>query len=232
MTWYSIITILFRCPASLDACDESSPRICKTYFEAKHAVEPFVRPYYLVYAAPYVEIVQPYYDTVDRTVIGPARAYAVKYGAPRAEQLKTLAQSQWDQNVHPQLAKAQTAVAEQYAKLLGPHVESVTAAVGPYLSVARESALQTNEDLILPAFRLVAPYVVQGYATASSFTTQTAVPTAVWTWRQVAAFLDGAVWPRLQVLYLDTVEPQLAKIGQRLGRYSDNGGQVTKQKTR
>ncbi|EFX02698.1 hypothetical protein CMQ_2627 [Grosmannia clavigera kw1407] len=230
LTWYSIITILFRCPASLDACDEASPRICKPYFEAKLAVEPFVRPYYDVYAAPYVEVVRPYYDTVDRMVIGPARQYAVKYGAPRAEQLKLLTRSQWDKNVQPQLAKAQGVAAEKYAVLLGPHVDGAVAVVRPYVAIARQSALQTHEDVILPSFRFVAPYALQGYAAGSSFVTGTAVPTAIWTWRRVAAFLDGAVWPRLQLLYIDTVEPQLAKIGQRLGRYSDKG-QGTKQKT-
>ncbi len=29
LTWYTIITVLFRCPATLDQCDDSSPRVCR-----------------------------------------------------------------------------------------------------------------------------------------------------------------------------------------------------------
>ncbi|KLU93049.1 hypothetical protein MAPG_11988, partial [Magnaporthiopsis poae ATCC 64411] len=69
LTWYAIITILFRCPETLDRCTDASPAVCVPYFQLKHIIVPHVEPYYNTYAAPYVKTVQPYYDTVDRTVL-------------------------------------------------------------------------------------------------------------------------------------------------------------------
>ncbi|OAA59008.1 hypothetical protein SPI_06210 [Niveomyces insectorum RCEF 264] len=221
LTWYSIYVLLFRCPANLEACDESTPRICTPYFRAKQIVAPYATTCYDAYAAPYVQVVKPYYDTVDRAVLAPTRTYAVKYGAPQVARAQAVGRTQWDNNVQPQLAKARAAAAQQYDRILGPYVNQLAAAVGPYYEAARDSALQTHRDVILPTYAFVAPYATRGYEAVSAFTTHTVIPSAVWTWNKVAVFVDGIVWPRLRVLYVDTVEPQLEKIGQRLGRYSD-----------
>lgn len=220
-TWYSIFVLLFRCPSSLEECDASSPQICKPYFQIKQAVAPHAQRQYDAYAAPYVEVVKPYYDTVDRAVIGPTWKYAVKYGAPHVEQAQAFGQAQWNKNIQPQLAKAQDAAIQQYSQVLGPHVDKVATAVAPYYEIGRNSALQTHHEVILPAYEFLSPYALQGYSAAASFTTGTAVPVAVWTYGQAAEFIDANILPRLRVIYVDTVEPQLEKIGLNLGRYSD-----------
>ncbi|KAJ2965163.1 hypothetical protein NQ176_g10753 [Zarea fungicola] len=45
-TWAAILTILFRCPATLEECDETSPFVCRRYFQVKNAVLPHAKPYY------------------------------------------------------------------------------------------------------------------------------------------------------------------------------------------
>lgn len=218
-TWYAIITILFRCPATLDACTDDSPPICKPYFHVKHAVAPRLEPYYNTYAAPYVELAKPYYNTVDNAVLTPAWQQTVKYGAPAVAQAQNIGNAQWQKTFQPQLVKYQALAKSKYDEALGPHVNQVASAVGPYYDIARTNALQTYYSVLLPSYQFVEPYAFQGYSTASAFTTSTVVPTTRWAWSKTHAFLDGTVWPQLRVIYVDTVEPQLVKIGKRLGRY-------------
>ncbi|KAK0639950.1 hypothetical protein B0T16DRAFT_361628 [Cercophora newfieldiana] len=220
LIWYAIGTILLRCPATLDACDQSSPGICKPYFQLKHAVSPHLEPYYDTYAAPYVDLVQPYYNTVDERVIAPSWRYAKKHGAPRLEQAQGLALAQWQKSVQPQIAKYQELANSKYDETLAPHISTAKATFSPYYDIARTNALQTYHEVLLPSYEYVHPYARKGYAAASAFTTSTAVPAALWTWNKTYTFLDGTVWPQLRVIYVENVEPQLVKIGKRLGRYN------------
>ncbi|KAL8349070.1 hypothetical protein RB601_002075 [Gaeumannomyces tritici] len=225
LTWYAIITILFRCPETLDRCTEASPAVCVPYFQLKHIVVPHVEPYYNTYAAPYVKTARPYYDAVDRAVLTPARGYAVKYGAPAAAKAQALGHAQWQKTVQPQLLKYQALARAKYDASLAPHVDRASAAAGPYYDIARTSALQTYHEVILPTYDFVQPYALQGYAAASHFAINTAVPSAVWAWNKTYIFLDSSVWPQVRVIYTDTVEPQLVRIGKRLGRYNNTGAQ-------
>ncbi|KAK2604902.1 hypothetical protein N8I77_007794 [Diaporthe amygdali] len=224
-TWYSILSILFRCPATLEECTDAAPRICKPYFQLKHAVSPHVEPYYNTYAAPYVELARPYYETVDQRVLTPSWAYATKHGAPRVAQAQAFGKEKWEKNLQPELAKYQALAQVKYDQTLAPHVNQVTSAVAPYYEVARTNALQTYHDYLLPSYIFVQPYAQQGYTAASTFTTETAIPSTIWAWNKTQVFLDGTVWPQLRSLYTENVEPQLLKIGQRLGRYNGNNTQ-------
>ncbi|KAK7952832.1 uncharacterized protein PG986_008560 [Apiospora aurea] len=221
LTWYSIISILFRCPASIQDLTESSPKVCKSYFQLKEVVSPHLTPYYDAYAAPYVELAKPYYDTVNRTVVTPARTYAVKYGGPQLSKAQALGLAQWEKTVQPQLLKYQALAKVQYDKNAAPHVAKVTDVVEPYYLVAKANALQTYNDVMLPAYVFVQPYALQGYDMASSFTVDTAVPTTLWAWNKTYIFLDGVVWPRVRNVYIKTVDPQVARIMDRLGRHQD-----------
>ncbi|KAH8898402.1 hypothetical protein GQ53DRAFT_636608 [Thozetella sp. PMI_491] len=221
LTWYSIFTVLFRCPPTLEACDETSPRICRPYFRLKQTVSPHLQPYYETYAAPYVELASPYYQTLDNHVITPGWAYATKHGQPLVTQGQAYSQAQWDKNVQPLLVKYQALAEAKYHETLAPHVERASTAVGPYYDIARTSALQTYHEVLLPTIVYLQPYAHQGYETASAFTTDVAVPSIVWAWNKTYLFLDSTVLPQLRVVYVENVEPQLVKIGQRLGRYSE-----------
>ncbi|KAI1413020.1 hypothetical protein F5Y13DRAFT_199511 [Hypoxylon sp. FL1857] len=221
LTWYSIYTLLFRCPSTLDACNDETPKICKPYFHIKSVVSPHVTPYYDAYAAPYIDVAKPYYNTVDRVLITPTRTYAIKYGGPRVAQAKAISQAKWQENVQPKLSKYQTLAKTQYDQTVAPHIETVSAALSPYYNIARTNALQTYHEFLLPAYAFVQPYAAQGYDAAHSFTTDTAVPSAIWAWNKTCAFLDSTVWPHLRDVYVMKVEPQLVRIGERLGRYKE-----------
>jgi hypothetical protein len=217
--WYAVYTVLFRCPATIDACDETSPKICKLYFQAKQTLSPHLTPYYETYAAPYVDLAWPYYENVDQVVITPARTYAIKYGGPQLRKAQALARTQWEKNVQPELVKYQALAKEKYDETVAPHMEKASVIMTPYYDIAKSNALQTYHEILLPSYDFVQPYALQGYDVASSFTTNTAVPSALWAWNKTYVFLDSTVWPHVRDVYAAKVEPQLLRIVDRLGRY-------------
>ncbi|KAL2161791.1 hypothetical protein VTH06DRAFT_7575 [Thermothelomyces fergusii] len=231
LTWYAILTILFRCPASLDACDDTSPRICKPYFQLKHAVAPHVEPYYDAYAAPYVRAVRPYYDTVDEKILTPSWAYVRQHGTPRLQQAQAFVEGQWEKTVQPQVKRYQSVARAQYDEKLAPHVDAIATALGPYCEIARTNMLQTYHELLVPAYLYVQPHLVEGYRATSTFASNTIFPTCVWAWNKTYNFLNGTVGPQIRAIYVETVEPQLVKIGKRLGRYSTGKKSVPKPPT-
>ncbi|TRX91115.1 hypothetical protein FHL15_007903 [Xylaria flabelliformis] len=202
LTWYSIFTLLFRCPASLDACDEASPKICKPYFQAKQAVMPHVSPYYDAYAAPYIDLARPYYSTLDHKVITPGRTYVVKYGGPRVAQAQAFGYAQWEKSVQPQMLKYQALAMTQYDDTISPYVDKAATAVAPYYDIARTNALQTYHEILVPAYTFVQPYAIQSYDVAYGLTKNTIIPSTVWAWNKTYAFLDSAVWPHVRDVYV------------------------------
>ncbi|KFZ17167.1 hypothetical protein V502_04711 [Pseudogymnoascus sp. VKM F-4520 (FW-2644)] len=221
LTWYSIITVIFQCPDSVDLITDASPRICKPYFQVKSSLAPYTTPYYNTYAAPYVDAARPYYDVLDKNVITPAAFYGKKYGAPRVAQAQAIGKEQWEKQIHPQVAKLNRLAQEQYDKTLAPHVRTVAAATCPYAKFAKENALQTYYASILPAYAAVEPYAHQAYDIGKAFTVNTGIPYAQWAYTSGVAFLDRTIWPKARILYGENVEPQLIRIGERLGRYRD-----------
>lgn len=221
LTWYSIITILLRCPATVDLLTDTSPKICKPYFQIRSIVAPHLEPYYHTYAAPYVDAAQPYYNTLDKRVFTPAKTLGLKYGAPRVAQAQAFGQAQWEQSLQPQVLKYQGIAKERYEQTLGPHLDKALAAVSPYYDLAKTSALQTYYEFILPTYTTLEPYAVQGYGVANDFALNTAIPYSQWAWTTTTVFLERTVWPKVRILYGENVEPQLVRIGERLGRYRD-----------
>ena len=147
------------------------------------------------------------------------------------QQVQAFANLQWDRSVQPQVEKYQGLVRAQYDAKLAPHVDRFSGAFGPYYDIARTNGLQTYHGLLVPTYRYIHPYLLEGYRAASAFTGKTVVPTFVWTWNKTYAFLDGTVGPQIRTLYTETVEPQLVKIGKRLGRYSTGKKSVPKSVT-
>ncbi len=144
-----------------------------------------------------------------------------KYAAPRVQQAQAFGQTQWEKNVHPQVIKYQGLLKEKYDETLGPHVDNAVAAASPYYGIAKTNALQTYYEHILPTYSLIQPYAFKGYSVASGFALNTAIPYTKWAWTTGSVFLDRTVWPRIRILYGENVEPQLVRIGERLGRYRD-----------
>lgn len=231
LTWYAIITILFRCPATLDECDDTSPVLCKAYLNTRDVVVPHVEPYYNAYAAPYVEKARPYLDTVSTRVVAPTRVVLERYAAPKLQQAKDFSQAHWATTGQPQVDRARDFATENYGKNVAPHVERLTEALGPYRDVAQASAMETYHDVILPGYEFVKPYAVSAYDVGCTVTTETVAPSVVFAFNKTRVFLDGNVLPHLRAVYVHNVEPQLVRIGERLGRYKDSGGNGTTKKS-
>lgn len=154
-------------------------------------------------------------------MIAPAVFYGKKYGAPRVAQAQAIGKEQWEKQIHPQVAKLNKLAQDQYDKTLAPHVQAASALAGPYAKFAKENALQTYYTSILPAYAAVEPYAQQAYEVGKTFTINTGIPYTQWAWASGMAFLDRTIWPKARILYGENVEPQLIRIGERLGRYRD-----------
>lgn len=221
LTWYTIISVIFRCPATVDLVTDTTPKICKPYFQIRDTIKPHLAPYYDTYAAPYVNKAFPYYEILDNKVITPATVYGKKYGGPRVAQAQAYGQAQWEKAIQPEVTRLSNVAKLQYAKTLGPHVDKAVAATGPYYTIARDNALQTYYGSILPTYNMLQPYAIQAYGYGNDFAVNTGIPYTKWAWASGMVFLDRKVWPRLRILYGENVEPQLVRIGERLGRYRD-----------
>ncbi|KAG5914929.1 hypothetical protein E4U61_005170 [Claviceps capensis] len=218
-TWAAILTILLRCPVSLEACDDTSPSICKPYFHVRNAITPRVRPYFDRYAAPYVNVAKPYYDTLNDNVLKPSRQYAALYGTPIVNKGQKFTHAQWKTNGEPQLYRLQTLTKSQYDKSIAPYLTTTGAIVGPYYNFAHKHTAQACHDYLLPGYEFTRDCAVYVYDAAAGFAKTTALPATCWAWGKSNAFLDTAVWPQLRVVYVENVQPQLVRIGERLGRY-------------
>ena len=212
---------MFRCPTSVDLITDTTPKICKPYFKLSSALTPHLEPYYDTYASPYVEKARPYYNTLDQRIITPATVLGKKYGAPRVAQAQVYGQAQWEKNVQPQVSKYQKVVKARYDETLAPHLERAYEVAGPYFDIAKTSALQTYYEHVLPAYTIVQPYALQGYGITSEFVSGTAIPYSKWAWTSASIFFERKVLPQIRILYGENVEPQLVRIGERLGRYRD-----------
>ena len=225
LVWYSVFTALFRCPSSPAELTDQSPQICKPYLTTRSRIAPYIQPYYEDYAAPYVEALKPYIDQVDQTVYSPTIKYGKEkydiYGAPRVDQVRTYGQAQWEKTLKPQFDVAQAQVKNTYDSTLAPHIGRVSEAAAPYYITSRDNVLSTYNQYVVPAYISSRPYLDQTYAVGHKVIIDTGLPYAQWAAGNVATFIDRTIWPQLRILYGENVEPQLMRIGERLGRYKD-----------
>jgi hypothetical protein len=219
--WYTLLTVVFRCPQSSKQLTPDSPKVCESYFQLRDVALPHLQPYYNTYAAPYVQQAQPYFDRVKDQAYVPAAAFATKYAAPHVAHAQKYATTEWKRSVRPQLDVAGRHALKQYEAILGPHVQKVQDAVSPYYNNVKASASDFYELELYPAYKHTAPYARKLYSHLYRFSVDTAYPYARWGTDLTFIFVRRQIWPRLQVLYGENVEPQIFKITQRLGRYRD-----------
>jgi len=93
--------------------------------------------------------------------------------------------------------------------------------VRPYYESIHTSANDLWELELQPAYHIAAPYARRAYRQAHRFTTNTALPYAQYGGNVAWTLIYRHVWPTVQVLYGENVEPQIMRIKQRLGRYKD-----------
>ena len=188
-------------------------------------VAPYAQPYYDSYAAPSVDKARPYVEKFTEQIYTPSLAYGKQsydaYGAPRLQQARAYGQDKWATIVKPQIDIAQAQVKNQYDSNLAPQVNKASAAAAPYYSSSRNSISEIYNTRILPALEASQPYAEKTYAFGHKLTVETGLPYAQSAWASTVDFFDHTIWPKLRILYGDNVEPQLVRIGERLGRYRD-----------
>ncbi len=188
-------------------------------------VAPYVEPYYNSYAAPHVEKARPYVEKFNQEIYTPSLAYGKvsydAYGAPRVQRVQAYGQQKWTDFLKPQIDTAQAQVKKQYESNLAPQVNKASAAAAPYYTSSRNSISEIYNIHILPALEASRPYAERTYAFGHKLTVETGLPYAQSAWSSTVVFFDHTIWPKLRILYGDNVEPQLVRIGERLGRYRD-----------
>ncbi|KAJ4311148.1 hypothetical protein N0V94_008102 [Neodidymelliopsis sp. IMI 364377] len=223
--WYFILTAAFRCPSSLTQLNDSSPRVCTPYLQARSYATPYLDPYYQAYLAPHVDKVKPYADRFERQVYTPAAGFTKKqyatYGAHRVEQAKKQAGAGWDKTVRPHLLTAQTVVQGQYDTYLGHHVQKASDVAGPYYDQSKATLNSVYHKSLLPAYEASLPYLRKARVQGRHVVVDVVFPHVRSAKDITWSFLLRSVWPQLRVLYGDNVEPQLVRISERLGRYRD-----------
>ena len=225
LIWYIIVTALFRCPSSLDGLTQDSSIVCKPYLHFRAQAAPYVEPYYESYAAPYVDKARPYVDSFNTQVYTPSVDYGKqsyqKYGAPKVDEARKWSLDRWEEAIKPRMDALQLQMQQQYETNLAPYVSKVSSATAPIFTNSRNSASQIYSERMLPAYEATRPYAEQTYALGHKFTIETGLPYASSAWSSTTIFLDRVLWPKLRILYGENVEPQLVRIGERLGRYRD-----------
>ena len=225
LVWYTVITALFRCPSSFDYLNETSPKVCGPYLNARSHIVPYVQPYYDSYAAPSVNRARPYVEKFNQGIYTPALAYTRQsydaYGAPRLHQVREYGEEKWASIVRPQIDTAQAQIKKQYDSNLAPQVNKAFTGAAPYYTSSRNSIFEIYDTHVLPALETSRPYADKVYAFGHKITVETGLPYARTVWTSTVYFFDHSIWPKLRILYGDNVEPQLVRITERLGRYRD-----------
>ena len=225
LVWYAIFTAVFRCPSSPNNLTHESPAVCKPYLDIRSQVQPYLQRFHNSYTAPYVDAARPYAEKFDKQVYSPTVTVGTKtylrHGAPRVSQARHFGQVQWEKKLKPQIDAAQAQAKKQYEASLAPYVSKASEASVPYYSASRENIVNTFNFYVLPAYTVTRPYAQQSYAVGHKMITETGLPYARLAWDSAANFIDRTLWPQLRILYGENVEPQLVRIGERLGRYRD-----------
>lgn len=105
---------------------------------------------------------------------------------------------------------------------MAPYTTKAKGVVQPYYYNAIQGLREIYEVRVLPRYKVASPYVEQTYYHGQKFVLETALPFADWVGNRTIVYISRIVWPRLQILYGENIEPQLSRIGQRLGRYRDS----------
>jgi hypothetical protein len=137
------------------------------------------------------------------------------------DEIRGFGQEKWEKILKPQIDTAQTQAKKQYDSNMAPHVSKVSAAAAPYYTSGRDTVSQIYTSHLLPAFEASRPYAEMSYALGHELFIDTGLPYAQSAWTSTAIFFDRTLWPKLRILYGENVEPQLVRIGERLGRYRD-----------
>lgn len=216
--WYTIITAAFRCPSSSLDLIHDSPKICTPYVNARSYLIPYLKPYYEDYASEYVESFQQNIYTPAAHVT--TQSYQ-KHAAPKVDQARAYGQRQWEELLKPQIESGQILAREKYESTLAPRIRALSASIRPHYAATQQNLQLAYHSWVLPAYDFSRLYAELVYNSSFKIATDIGLPYAKSTWASTSLFFSRIIWPRVRILYGENVEPQLVRIGERLGRYRD-----------
>ncbi|KAJ5788239.1 hypothetical protein N7457_003229 [Penicillium paradoxum] len=223
--WYALVTSFLRCPSNVADLTATSPRVCKPYLIACSHVEPYVTPYYEIYAAPYVDQARPYVKVFNQRVYTPASKVAKsgyeKYGAPALERAQAYGVEQWQLQVTPRLEASQGKLHQLYLAKIDPYVQHSVAVVSPFYRKINKAVSTIHQGHLVPFYTRSMPFIGKAYSTSQGVLVTHVMPGARYTWSSAVYFANSSLWPHITGLYSEQVEPQLVKIGQRLASYRE-----------
>lgn len=239
--WYTFVTLAFRCPSSPSDISDTSPWMCKPYFEVREQVDPYFRPYYDAYAAPYVdtyvtpyvetyvspsiEKIYPYTNGLHSNVYVPFRKRAIatynQYGSTQVTKVLEYCDREWEQKIKPHIDQYLGKAHNQYRLHLEPHIARVFLPAYPRLLQAQSLAISQYHGKVVPLYRRTIPYAQTTLDKGRHLVMTVGYPYGAWATNTVIGFVTRKIWPSIRVLYGQNVEPQLSKISVRLGSYWD-----------
>lgn len=218
--WYTILTALFRCPSNSAELDGFSPQVCGPYLNARSHVEPYVTPYYEAYAAPYIEAVQPYADNFHKNIYTPTKSFSLgtyrTYGAPQLEQILNFFGERWTETVTPRLHATRDSLVRSYSSSVRPHITKSRDFVVPRYQATKSSLAHVRENYFSPYYSQLEPGISRAYYVLHDVISNQVLPRGQKLWIVSVDFVNGTLRPRIARLYLENVEPQLVKIGNKL----------------
>ena len=168
---------------------------------------------------------RPYIDRLNQQVYTPSvnfgRENYAKYGASRVDQARNYSQEQWSKVIKPQIDAAQSQAQDQYSSNVAPHVTKASAAAAPYYSAGIDSVSDVYNNHISPTYDNARPYLERSLNDARRLLVDVCFPYLQSATRSINVFFSRILWPRIRILYGENVEPQLVRIGERLGSYRD-----------
>ena len=117
-------------------------------------------------------------------------------------------------------------VQKQYEASIAPHLTKVSSMGLPYYTAGRDNLYTFYNGRLVPAYHSARPYVLSGYGTTHTFLSETALPHVTGAWSSSMNLIYRTLWPKLRVLYGESVEPQIVRIYEKVVNYQD-GKKVT-----
>lgn len=220
VAWYTLYTVLFRCP---DLPTPDSPGICHPANTIKAALRPHVQPYYDSYVSPYVHQYSPYVHQINKDYVVPTynTLYAsyVHFGEPYVAKGTELAAAEYDRLLKPHVAIARGKAEDIYSVYVSPHAEKASHVwvndVKPTVDAAEVKAEVFYKDTVLPNYKKVHPYIAKAYEHAKYLVLVVIAPVVKEGGEKAVGWGIG--------MWSEVVRPQVGRIGERLGGSNGNG---------
>lgn len=222
LVWYTLFTVLFRCPIEPT---EDSLSVCHAYSKIRTALYPHLQPYYEAYASPYVDQFTPYISHANEAYIYPGLELASssyeKYARPTVCKAKNIAEKEYKKNLHPHVSKASGQVKGLYDQHLATHLSQAnqyyaTITSHPTFISVKAHAYGVYKVYVIPAYARISPYIRRGWENGKYATVVIVAPHVKDILSKGYDHFDQTVWSAVRGVWQEYVEVQVGRIRTKL----------------